>query len=417
MSLKTHDKLHEMALGDRRKLSIAICGIRGIPACYGGFETFAEELAPRLVELGHDVTVYGRRHVISIRDTHYKGVRIRLLPTIRNKYLETPVHTLMCIFNMLYLKILGHGFDVILVCNAANSPTLWLARMFGFPVAVNVDGIERMRAKWNMLGRIWYRLGERCSVWFANRVVSDAEVIRDYYKESYNADSVVIPYGCIRSEDSRVDAKVAGLEISWTDQEISLFSELNIRPLRYILYVSRLEPENNAHVVIDAYGLLTREERDKFPLIIVGDAPYAKDYICNLKSRACENVIFAGYRFGDSYRTLQLGAYLYIQATEVGGTHPALVEAMGFGNCVIGNKTPENEEVLGGCGLLYAKNSVSDLACHIKELINSLEQVSLCRKNALERARNTYNWAKITQKYEDMFLSMVTTRGTQNYWI
>ena len=407
MPLKIKEKIDVLDIKKQTKLSIAICGIRGIPACYGGFETFAEELAPRLVKLGHDVTVFGRRHVISFKENHYKGVRIRLLSTIRNKYLETPLHTLVCILDMLCLRARGYCFDVILVCNAANSPVIWLARLFGFRVVVNVDGIERMRAKWNMLGRIWYRIGERCSVWFANHVISDAKVIQEYYKGAYNADSIVIPYGCIRSEDDRVDKKLLGLEITWGQREVLLFSELGVRPYGYILYVSRLEPENNAHVVIDAYSQLTQHERDQFPLVIVGDAPYAKDYIANLKKLACREVIFAGYRFGDAYRTLQLGAYFYVQATEVGGTHPALVEAMGFGNCVISNKTPENEEVLGECGVLYLKNDVSDLNSRMSTLINAPDNVFKWRKKALERARATYDWAKITQKYEDLFLSLV----------
>ena len=114
-------------------MKIAICGTRGIPACYGGFETFAEQLATRLVERGHDVVVYGRKHVIDWDQPFYKGVKIRLLGAPRHKYLETPVHALAS-----YVELLRNKVDVVLSCNAANSPFLWVLNLGGMPVAVNL---------------------------------------------------------------------------------------------------------------------------------------------------------------------------------------------------------------------------------------------------------------------------------------
>ena len=221
---------------------------------------------------------------------------------------------------------------------------------------VNLDGIERKRAKWNWIGRLWYYLGEITSVLFASRMIADADVIRAYYKKTYFRDSAVLPYG-FSERPEEVQKKLANPEklkdIFSVDEK--LFSELGIEAGKYLLYVSRLEKENNAHVVIDAYNKLP-DSAKTMPLLIVGDAPYAKEDIQGLKNMAGKNVIFAGGRFGECYRKLQLGAYLYVQATEVGGTHPALVEAQGYANCVVANKTPENLEVLGEAGLFYEKN-------------------------------------------------------------
>jgi glycosyltransferase involved in cell wall biosynthesis len=116
-------------------------------------------------------------------------------------------------------------------------------------------------------------------------------------------------------------------------------------PNRYVLYVSRLEPENNAHLVIEAF----KKVRTAYRLLIVGDAPYAHDYISDLKARARgdKRIVFTGFVFGQDYRALQQNAYCYVHATEVGGTHPALLEAMGYGNCVLTLATPENIEAVG----------------------------------------------------------------------
>lgn len=139
-------------------MRIAIIGTRGIPANYGGFETFAEELSKRLVLRGHDVTVYCRSHYVNRSLKEHNGVRLVVLPTLRHKYLDTVIHSLLSM-----LHAVPRRFDCVLVCNAANSPVIPILEWTGTPVAVNVDGLERNRKKWNALGRLYYSLGEKAS--------------------------------------------------------------------------------------------------------------------------------------------------------------------------------------------------------------------------------------------------------------
>ena len=385
--------------------TIAICGIRGIPACYGGFETFAEEVAPRLVKAGHKVRVYGRSHVIDFKESHYKGVEIVLLPAPKHKYLETIVHTILCIIHLLFNRV-----DAVLVCNGANSPFIWILRLFRIPVIVNVDGIERLRAKWNKLGKLWYLLGEWCSVKFASQMVSDAKVISDYYESTYGASSKVITYGYSEVLEAEVEKKVQGQEFLADNRDI--FDEFGLEAKTdYLLYVSRLEPENNALLVVEAYNeLVKRMPTTPPPLIIVGDAPYARAYVEKLKATSGPGVIFAGYRFGEVYSNLQLGALVYIQATEVGGTHPALVEAMGFGNCVLANGTPENIEVLADAGVCFSKNDKFSLAEELFKLVNDKVLVQELRKKARLRAKQCYSWSKITSEYSALANSLSSTK-------
>src|ERR1700722_14011896 len=183
-------------------MRIALLGTRGIPANYGGFETFAEELSVRLVERGHDVTVYCREQYAH---TEYRGVKLRYLPTIRHKYLDTLTHT-----GVSTLDALLQRFDVLLYCNAANAVfTLW-PRALGMPTALNVDGVERHRKKWNLLAKSWYLMSEWLATWCCSAVITDAEKIREYYLERYDKDSTFIAYGAATSKVV-ADDRVRGL--------------------------------------------------------------------------------------------------------------------------------------------------------------------------------------------------------------
>lgn len=369
---------------EKSVLSIAIMGIRGIPARYGGFETFAEELASRLVGRGHRVTVYGRAHVMHYRKEYYKGVKLKILPTIKHKYLDTIFHTFLCILHSLFER-----YDVILICNAANSIFSFVPRISGKKVVVNVDGIERRRKKWSWIGKVWYFFGEIFSLIFPNKIVSDAKVIQEYYRDRYSKESEYIPYGISLEETSSQD----------------ILDKFGVKADEYFLYVSRLEPENNAHVVIKAFEMVKTSKK----LIIVGDAPYAREYIHSLKQTKDERIIFTGYVFGKGYREFQTHTYCYIHATEVGGTHPALVEAMGFGNCVIANGTVENIEVLGRDGLIYSMNDAKDLAEKMQFVLNNPNLVKDLGKSARKKAESEYAWPSIVDRYETLFLDLVNS--------
>src|SRR5829696_3143119 len=363
-------------------MKIAILGTRGIPASYGGFETFAEQLSTRLVARGHDVTVYCRAHYVSPRQIEYKGVRLKVLPTIRHKYFDTVVHAGLSALHAAALR----RFDAALICNAANAPIAPVLRAAGVPVAINVDGLEHKRRKWNWLGKNYYRVAERLSVWLPNETVTDARVIQDYYLATYGARSTMIAYGA--EVERRTDRQAV--------------SRWGVEPNRYVLYVSRLEPENNAEMVIEAF----RRVRTPQKLLIVGDAPYAHEYIAHLRSlaRRDRRIVFTGFVFGDAYRALQQNAYCYVHATEVGGTHPALLEAMGYGNCVLTLATPENIEVVGDAGVPYVDEF--DLAEKLQRVLRDGSLVQAYRNRAQLRIRTHYAWDKVVDQYEQLFARM-----------
>jgi glycosyltransferase involved in cell wall biosynthesis len=342
-------------------LRIAIVGTRGIPANYGGFETFAEQLSVRLARHGHEVTVYCRER----RDPpEYCGVRLVYLPTIRHKYFDTLAHTFLST-----LHLVAHRADVALYCNAANALFTILPRMTGIPVALNVDGIERKRRKWNALARAWYRGSEYLATILPNRFISDAEAIRTYYKERYGKDSPFIAYG---ADTERAQTR-------------DTLDRLGLEPGKYFLYVSRLEPENHALEVRKAF----EKAPTTMKLALIGDAPYASEYIRQVRDTRDERIILPGAIYGIGYR--ELGSWCFA--------------AMGRGNIVLYRDTPENAEVCGDAGLPWRDEA--GLTARIRETLamSDLERERL-RARAVQRVRERYDWDVVTAQYEALFESL-----------
>ncbi|MBM3814690.1 MAG: glycosyltransferase family 1 protein [Acidimicrobiia bacterium] len=358
-------------------MRLAIVGTRGIPARYGGFETFAEELSTRLVARGHQVTVYCRQ---PHPEPRYRGVDLAYLPTLRHKYLDTVVHAFLCTLHLLF-----HRPQAALYCNAAVACFTWMPRLWGVPVALNVDGLERNRKKWNLLGRLWYQLGERLSTICPNAVVSDAEHIHEYYLERYRKPTTFIPYGADAARASTT----------------GVLDQLGLQPGRYFLYVSRLEPENNALLVRQAFERVSTDLK----LALIGDAPYAADYIRQVRDTSDPRIVIPGAVYGEGYRELTSHCFAYIHATEVGGTHPALIEAMGRGALTLYLRTEENEEVAGGAGIVFTHETLAETIQSVLAMPES--ERGRFRRLAAQRVRERYSWHAVTDAYEKLLEDLI----------
>jgi len=360
-------------------MRIALLGTRGIPANYGGFETFAEEISARLVERGHDVTVYCREKHTEAR---YRGVRLRYVPTIRHKYLDTVVHTALSTVDALFRR-----FDVALYCNAANAVfTIW-PRLVGTPTALNVDGVERRRKKWSVIAKAWYLVSEWLATWCCSEIVSDAERIREYYLRRYRKDSTLIRYG----------AEVGRIERS------DIIRDLGLEPGKYVLYVSRMEPENNALLVREAF----EKVRTEFKLALVGDAPYAAEYINKVKDTRDARILIPGGIYGEGYKQLQSHCHTYVQATEVGGTHPALIEAMGRGALVLYLDTAVSAEVADGAGVAFQPEELTEKLQWAVGVSERERAEWGCR--AMRRVEAIYSWTAVTDAYEALFRGLTAS--------
>jgi len=372
-------------------MRIAIVGTRGVPARYSGFETCAEQLGSRLAQRGHDVTVYCRSQYVENVGPEYMGMRLVRIPTLKNKYLDSLVHTLLSC-----LHAATQSYDLLFMMIVGNAPTAVIPRLAGQKVVLNVDGLDWKRQKWPAPAKKYIQLSEWVATWLPNAVVTDSRIVQQYYRDRYGSVSAYIPYG---SEVSPVSAG-------------KTLRQFGLEPHKYVLFVGRLVPENCAHHLVEGFRQLrrTREHRD-LKCVIVGDAPYAEEYITRLKESAGPDVLFTGYCFGEGYRELGSNAYAFVECSGVGGTHPALLEAMAMGNCVVVNGTEENLETIGDAGFSYREAtdeaSARTLAAILQKLLDNPELVAEYREMASRRAKHEYTWDTVTDRYETLFKAMV----------
>jgi glycosyltransferase involved in cell wall biosynthesis len=312
------------------------------------------------------------------------------LPSVRTKHLDTPVHTFLSA-----LHASAQRYDAALVVNSANALFVPLLTAAGIATALHVDGIEKRRAKWGAFGRAVYALSERLACAVGDVLVTDAEVIREHYRRRYGTDSWMLTYGTAAIDRPAAPGTTPTLE------------RLGLAPERYFLYVSRFEPENNPHRVAAAY----REVGGDVKLVMVGGAPYASEFIASFTRHADPRIVFPGAIYGDGYRELLAHALAYVHATEVGGTHPALVEAMGAGNCVVVHRTPENEEVAGDSGLYWDAHRPSSLASLLERLRRSPEEARERGRLAAARAKARFDWDEVAAGYERLFQALAGSRA------
>jgi glycosyltransferase involved in cell wall biosynthesis len=367
----------------KRALRIALCGARGIPHTYSGTEAFFMELAPRLAERGHEVTVCCRSSLFKSKPALYKGVRLLYLPSIETKNLGTPTHTLICMAALLLRKV-----DVILVTNVANAFHCIIPRMFGQKVAINVDGVEWKRGKWGPLGKKYFYLNAKYVGRICPRgVITDAYEMRRIYLDEFHTPSACIAYG-------------ANIESSVNP---GVIEQYGLKPFQYYLIASRMVPENNADLIVKAFEQVKTERL----LAIAGDANYRSEFMDRLKQTRDPRIRFLGHvGNADHIKELHCNAYAYIHGHSMGGTNPALLKALGYGNCVLALNTPFNAEVVGDYGLLF-EGAVDDLRHKLQQVDDDCGMVEEYRAKAPRRILEAYTWDRITAQYEEFFSRLV----------
>lgn len=366
-------------------MKIALIGTRGVPASYGGFETCVEELGKRLVARGHEVTVYCRTSYYRERPASYLGMRLIYLPNMRRKSLDTLSHSFLSV-----LHAATQSFDVLMVFNAANSPTLFLPRLLGARIAINTDGLEWKRGKWGAVARNYYKLSEWLSTRLANRIVADSAGIQEYYARTYGVESSNIAYGApIR-----------------TSRNPELLARLGLEPGGYFLQITRFEPENNPLLTIEAYRRLKTGKK----LVLVGGVPYPSDYSRAILAQAHDGVVLPGFIYDkELLNELWCNCYAYVHGNEVGGTNPALLQTMGSGCFTIAVDVPFSHDVLRDCGIYYRKEP-EHLAARMRWALEHPGELIPYRERAVQRITREYTWDKITDGYETLFEELKTGR-------
>jgi glycosyltransferase involved in cell wall biosynthesis len=244
------------------------------------------------------------------------------------------------------------------------------------------------------LAKAYLRFAERTAPRWADEAFTDSHAVAEIFERRYGQRIGVVPYGV-------EDPGYGGTET---------LERLGLEPRKYILFVGRLEPENNPHLLVEAFSRISAAEARGMKLAVVGGAPYADDYIRQVWRSADPRVVFPGYVFGRGYWELQHHAYVFCAPTEVGGTHPVILEAMAAGNCVLVNDHRPNAETVGEAGIYFSgRSGVEDLTRQLERLLDDPELVAQYRLRALERARQ-YSWEAVTDQYEELLESVCAAR-------
>ncbi len=352
---------------------LAILGCRGIPAAYGGFETFAEEIAVRLSERDIEVTVYCESSSDRQLD-EYKGIRLKYIKAPSIGVLTTVFFDIRCLWES------RKKFDVVYMLGYGSSLFCFIPRIWGTRVWINMDGIEYKRSKWGTLARVWFRFCESCAMWTANRLIADAESIKEYLLSRHSCDVAfsVIPYGA---------------DVPVHTDEVSVLSEFEIKPFAYYVVICRLEPENPILEIIN--GFIASKSQNL--LIIFGDISISTAYVQKITSVHDPRIRFVGtlYNREELYMVRQ-NARAYFHGHSVGGTNPSLLEALASGNNVVVHDNPFNREVAGQLGKYFLNEE--DVTGIVAE-IDSYSEEELRREEARHYIRTKYSWEHIADLY------------------
>lgn len=359
-------------------MRIALLGTRGVPARYGGFETCAEEIGKRLAAKGHDVVAYCRKSLYPEKTNEYCGMKLVYLPALKWKVLETLSHTFLSILNAARKRV-----DIYLVFNVANSPLLFLLLLFKRRAILNVDGFEWWRSKWSCLGRKYFKF----SAWLASKLscelVADSRKIKKYYEIKYGRKLHYIAYG-------------ADLQSSRTP---ALLSRYGLDTQGYFLQITRFEPENNPLLSLQAFQRLNTEKK----FVLVGGSNYKTRYSSEIQSINDPRIKILGFIYDpDILRELLCNCLAYVHGNEVGGTNPALLNAMGSGCFVLARDVPFNREVLQDGGLYFEKNA-NDLREKLVWVLHHSGEAKDLAERGRQIIKANYDWDAVVSEYEKLF--------------
>jgi glycosyltransferase involved in cell wall biosynthesis len=362
---------------------IAVIGIRGIPANYGGLETCADEVCRRWAAEGHDVLVYCRSSRYPERVAELDGVKLRYVPSINRKSLDTISHTFFCVLDLLVNR---REYKSIHLYNTGNAIFVPFLKLFRRDVVLSGDGIEWKRQKWGRLAKWVHKTGEYLASRFVDHIVVDNDEVGAYYREKHSVDTVKIAYGANQIE---ADPDLTG----------KLMSEHGLEPGRYFLFVGRIVPEKGVDRLIAAYKRLSTD----MPLVIIGDDDPNSEYRNTVFAMAEADIRFLGFVYDDEYEQLLVNAYMYISASSLEGTSPSLLSAMGAGVCALVNGIPENRATVKGAIEVYAENDEDDLVRRWQAYIDSPELAAECASAGLQCVASYYSWDSVARDYLELF--------------
>ncbi len=373
-----------MSKPDKTKyLAIAMFGQKRIPSREGGVEIVVEELSTRMVALGHSVTCYNRKghHVSgknfdSKRIDSYKGVTLKNTFTIDKKGLAAMSASVSAAFKTAFGR-----YDVVHIHAEGPAFMCWLPKLFGKKVIVTVHGLDHQRAKWGKLASAYIMAGEKNAVKFADEIIVLSKNVQNYFRETYNRDTLFIPNGV--SKPKIVEAN-------------EITDKFGLHKDEYILFLGRIVPEKGIKYLIEAFKNISTDKK----LVIAGGSSDTDTFMKELKelAKGDDRIIFTGFIQGRLLEELYSNAYVYTLPSDLEGMPLSLLEAMSYGNCCLVSDIDECAEVVENKAVVFKKSNIADLKDKLQMLCDDNDLVKDYKSNATDFICGKYSWDDVVER-------------------
>ena len=375
-----------------KKKRIAMIGHKFIPSRDGGVEVVVSNLAPHLAEIGYDVTCYNRtnKQFKKLRksgelEKEYRGVHLIWTPTVDRRGLAAMTSSIFATVRAAFGR-----YDLIHFHTEGPCILCWLPRLFGKKIVVTIHGLDHMRQKWGRLASAYIMQGEKAAARHAHSIIVLSNGVRDYFREKYGRETVLIPNGIDPAE---------------IKPACEITKQFGLSSREYILFLGRLVPEKGIHYLIKAYQMLQTDKK----LVIVGGTSDTDDYVKQLYDMAGQSssIIFTGFQQGLVAEELYSNAYLYVLPSDLEGMPLTLLEAMNYGCCCVTSDIGECVDVMDGCGFSFPHGNVEALRETLQDLCDHPDKVEAHRDEAKKVISSKYTWQDITTQTDKLYKSLL----------
>ena len=370
-------------------MKVAMIGHKVVPSRRGGIENVLTTLCPLLVEEGIDVTCYNRssdkvenEYVGTVEKGKYKGVKIKKAFTLNVKGVSAMIASFTAAISAAFGK-----YDVVHFHAEGPCAAMWIPKLFGKKCVATVHGLDWQREKWAKgFGSKYIKFGEKMLVKYADEVIVLSQSAKDYFKETYNRDTVIIHNG--------INAPV------YKDAEL-ITEKFGLEKDSYICIISRLTYEKGIHYLIDAYNSISTDKK----LVIAGDTSDTDEYVKLLRVKAKDNpnIIFTGFISSDTLYEMYSNAYAVTLPSDLEGMSLSLLEALAYENAVICSDIPENTLVAEDKALYFKKADISDLAQKLEYLCSNPDKVKELREGLKGFVAERYNWKDVAKNTASLY--------------
>ncbi len=369
-------------------MKIAVLGTRGIPTKQGGVERHVEELYQRIAKK-HEVTVYCRSSYVDDDISEYKGIKLRRLPHLNTKHLDAITHTFLASIDSIFRR-----YDIVHFHSIGPSLLSFIPKIKRkTKIVATVHALDWQRDKWSSTAKMILKSGEKASVVFPDLTICVSKEMKSYLNKKHNKAATYIPNGI-------------NDPIFRDSSEIKKFS---LEKKKYVLFLGRLVPEKNCHLLIEAFKNLDLD----LTLAIAGDATHSNGYHGKLKELAGDDkrIVFTGVVGGRLLQELYSNALIYVLPSNLEGLPVTLLEAMSYKIPTLCSDIGPNLEVVGDnkYATVFKSDDLKDLKKKLALMVSDNNGLKQKAANAQKHVINTYDWDKIADQTENSFKEILNS--------